>query len=72
MISKDKIARINELAAKAKSATGLTKDETIERESLRREYIDSVKNSVRSKLKNVHFVEDLSEEELRKYKSEGN
>ena len=38
MLSKQKMARINELAKKAKSI-GLTKEETLEQQQLRREYI---------------------------------
>lgn len=48
-----KIKRINELAKKAKTPGGLTEDETKEREALRREYIDSMKKSLRAQLDNI-------------------
>ncbi len=72
MISKEKIARINELAAKAKTEEGLTPEETQERDALRREYIDAVKSSMRSKLDDIRFVEDLPEEELAQYRGKQN
>jgi len=68
MIDKEKIARINQLAAKARTEQGLSEDELRERDLLRREYIDSVKHNVKKKLENVKFVEDLSEEELKDLK----
>ena len=49
------IARINELAAKAK-AEGLTPEEIIERDKLRRIYIDSVKASLTGQLDNTYIV----------------
>ncbi len=50
------IARINELAHKAK-AEGLTPEETAERDRLRRIYIDSVKSSLVGQLENTYIVE---------------
>ena len=49
------IARINEMAAKAK-AEGLTPDELTERDKLRRIYIDSVKASLTGQLENTYIV----------------
>ena len=49
------IARINELAAKAKTE-GLTEEETAERDKLRRIYIDSVKASLTGQLDNTYIV----------------
>ncbi len=49
------IARINELAKKAK-ASGLTPEETVERDKLRRIYIDSVKASLTGQLENTYIV----------------
>ena len=49
------IARINELARKAK-AEGLTPEETQERDKLRRIYIDSVKASLTGQLDNTYIV----------------
>ncbi len=50
------IARINELAKKAK-AEGLTAEETAERDKLRRIYIDSIKASLTGQLDNTYIVE---------------
>ena len=49
------IARINELARKAK-AEGLTPEEITERDKLRRIYIDSVKASLVGQLDNTYIV----------------
>ena len=49
------IARINELAKKAKT-TGLTPDELAERDKLRRIYIDSVKASLTGQLDNTYIL----------------
>lgn len=49
------IARINELAAKAKK-DGLTAEELAERDKLRRIYIDSVKASLVGHLDNTYIV----------------
>ena len=49
------IARINELAAKAKTE-GLTQEELAERDKLRRIYIDSVKASLVGQLENTYIV----------------
>lgn len=52
-----KIDRINELARKHKSE-GLTEAETAEREALRREYIQSYANSLRSQLENTYIMDE--------------
>ena len=49
------IARINELAKKAKTE-GLTDEELVERDKLRRIYIDSVKASLVGHLENTYIV----------------
>jgi len=49
------IARINELAKKAK-AEGLTDEELAERDRLRRIYIDSVKSNLVGQLENTYIV----------------
>ncbi len=50
------IARINELAKKAKSPEGLTPEEITERDKLRRIYIDSVKANLVGQLENTYIV----------------
>ena len=49
------IARINELAAKAKQGP-LTPEEITERDILRRIYIDSVKSNLVGQLENTYIV----------------
>ena len=53
MITQKEIDRINELARKAKTEEGLTPEETVERDALRRQYIDSVKASLPGHLDNT-------------------
>lgn len=50
------IARINELAKKAKEGQ-LTAEELAERDKLRRIYIDSVKSNLVSQLENTYIVD---------------
>ena len=49
------IARINELAKKAKTE-GLTEEELVERDKLRRIYIDSVKANLVGQLDNTYLL----------------
>ena len=56
MDMKEVIKRINELAAKAKTAEGLTTEELAERDKLRRIYIDSYKASLVGQLENTYIV----------------
>ncbi len=55
MDMKEVIARINELAAKNKTV-GLTEEELVERDKLRRIYIDSYKSNLISQLENTYIV----------------
>ena len=50
------IARINELAKKAKTE-GLTEEEIVERDKLRRIYIDNAKANLIGQLDNTYIVE---------------
>ena len=52
----NKIARINELYHKSK-AEGLTPEEAEEQKALRQEYIDAIRQNVRSQLNNVSILE---------------
>ena len=52
-----KIDRINELARKNNSQ-GLTPDELAERDALRREYIDAVKQSLMGQLDRTYYVDE--------------
>ena len=56
MDMKEVIKRINELAAKAKSPEGLNAEELVERDKLRRIYIDSYKASLIGHLENTSIV----------------
>lgn len=60
------IARINALAAKAKTPEGLTAEELEERAKLRRIYIDSVKGNLIGQLENTYIVRpDGTKEKVR-------
>lgn len=62
------IARINELARKAKTE-GLTPEELAERDKLRRIYIDSVKANLVGQLENTYIVRpDGTKEKVQKKK----
>ena len=52
-----KIARINELAHKAK-AEGLTDEELKERDALRQEYLNAVMRNARDVLDNTYIVDE--------------
>ena len=57
MSMQETIARINELARKAK-AEGLTPEEIQERDKLRRVYIDAYKASLIGQLENTYLVDE--------------
>jgi uncharacterized protein YnzC (UPF0291/DUF896 family) len=56
MLSKDKIARINELANKAKTE-GLTEKEASEQKKLRQEYLQTFRKSMTNSLHSVKSVD---------------
>lgn len=66
-----KIARINELAHKAK-AEGLTMEETAERDALRQEYLNAVMANARSVLENTYIVDEKGNKRKLKGKGEQN
>ena len=57
MSIQDTINRINELAKKAKTE-GLTDEEIVERDKLRRIYIDSVKANLVGQLESTYLVDE--------------
>lgn len=59
MITKEMIARINELARKKKT-TGLTESELAEQAKLRREYLDNIREQVIGMLDNIEVVDNPS------------
>lgn len=54
MTMEERIARINELAHKAK-AEGLSDEEIAERDVLRREYIDAFKGNLATQLESIRI-----------------
>lgn len=66
-----KIARINELAHKAK-AEGQTAEETAERDALRQEYLNAVMANARSVLENTYIVDEKGNKRKLKGKGEQN
>ena len=67
MITDEKVARINELARKAKTPEGLTEAEKAEQAALRREYVDAVKASLEGHLQNTVVIRpDGSKKKLTK------
>ncbi|MBY0099305.1 DUF896 domain-containing protein [Mesobacillus maritimus] len=58
MLSKDKLARINELARKAKTSR-LTEKEAKEQSALRAEYLQTFRASMVNTLKGVTIVDPL-------------
>ena len=57
MSMQETVARINELAHKAKTV-GLTEEELAERDKLRRIYIDSWKTGLVAQLENTYIVDE--------------
>ncbi|MEG0874186.1 MAG: DUF896 domain-containing protein [Clostridiales bacterium] len=70
-MDKDKIARINALAKKAKESE-LTMEETLERADLRKEYLESVKANMRATLDNVLVENEKGEYEALRTSDSGN
>ena len=64
-----KIARINELAHKAK-AEGLTPEETAERDALRQEYLNAIMRNAREVLDNTYIVDEKGNKRRLKGKGE--
>lgn len=66
-MEQSKIDRINELARKARTPEGLTPEETMERDALRREYVAAVRASLTAQLDGtVIQYPDGSRKRLRK------
>ena len=57
MTMEETIARINELARKQKNG-GLTDAERVEQQELRQIYLGAIKQTLRSQLDQIEFVED--------------
>ncbi|KAA9021828.1 DUF896 domain-containing protein [Niallia endozanthoxylica] len=71
MLSKEKMARINELARKAKEK-GLTETEAKEQSKLRGEYLQTFRSSMLNTIKSVTVIDpkgnDVTPEKLKKIK----
>ena len=57
-MTEERIAKINEYARRVKAGETLTPEELAERNTLRREYIDSVKASLTGHLENTYLVDE--------------
>ncbi|GAK30451.1 hypothetical protein WOSG25_030480 [Weissella oryzae SG25] len=55
-------ARINDLAAKAKSAEGLTAEEEAERKDLRQEFLENFRASFRSQVEMMQVFDEAGNE----------
>lgn len=63
MITKELIERIN-LLSKKQRVEGLTSEEQAEQTSIRRIYIDSIKEQVKKSLEHIEFVPDEEDENI--------
>lgn len=72
MLSKDKLARINELSKKSK-ATGLTTEEAKEQSKLRSEYLETFRLSMSATLENVTIFDpegnDVTPQKIKEIKA---
>lgn len=57
MLSTTKMNRINELARKSKTV-GLTEEERLEQQQLRKEYIETFRSEFRKQLDSIQFTDD--------------
>ena len=57
-ITKEDIARINELARKSKTPEGLTQEERLEQADLRRRYVANIKASLMADLDNTYIMDE--------------
>lgn len=72
MLSKEKLARINELAKKAKQSR-LTEEEAKEQTLLRKEYLETFRSSMLGTLKGVTIIDpegnDVTPKKLKQYQN---
>ncbi|GED18440.1 MULTISPECIES: DUF896 domain-containing protein [Kurthia] len=61
MLSKEKLARISELSKKKKAGT-LTVEEAKEQTTLRQEYLDTFRKTMRNTIENVRIFDPNGEE----------
>lgn len=65
-MEQQKLDRISELARKSRTAEGLTEAEKTEQAQLRREYIDSMKRSLRAQLDNIDVIDENGSRPLKR------
>ena len=74
MIERDKLDRINELARKERTDEGLTSEEKNEQELLRKQYLKSFREGLKSQLEGIQFVnndgEDVTPDNIRQAQQE--
>lgn len=72
MLSKEKLARINELSRRARAGI-LTEEEGKERTLLRKEYLDTFRATMRNNIENIKVVDpegnDVTPEKLKQIKA---
>jgi len=57
MVSKEKVARINELARKSKTV-GLSDEEKNEQQELRQEYLKNFREGFKQQLESIRFADE--------------
>lgn len=65
-MEQQKLDRISELARKSRTTEGLTEAEKAEQAQLRREYIDSMKRSLRAQLDNIDVIDENGSRPLKR------
>lgn len=57
-LTSEQIARLNELARKSRGPGGLTDEEKAEQTSLRQQYVEAMKSSLRAQLDRIVVVDE--------------
>ncbi|MGL5042773.1 MAG: DUF896 domain-containing protein [Culicoidibacterales bacterium] len=72
MLSKEKMARINELARKSKTSAGLSAEEATEQNNLRQEYLKTFRGHMDNHLHQIKIVDpkgnDVTPDKLKQSK----
>lgn len=58
MLSKEKLARINELSKKSKEAAGLSEAEKLEQKELREEYLTAFRGGMKNHIEGMKVVDE--------------
>ncbi len=74
MMSEKKLARINDLAKKAKTEDGLTKKEKAEQDTLRKEYLQNIRSSFTNQITTMTVIDpegnDVTPDKVKQLKKE--